>query len=122
MPRQKGDGKGRNGGGRQKGTPNKEKPLKARLREHSLAYFTPSIEEKDKKGRPTGQLVSQFDLDMAALDPDGRVDAEIKLLKFHTPQMQSTSVDVTVADQNQTLSERLARLAAGEDIAAPDEQ
>ena len=52
---------------------------------------------------------------------ESRVDAEIKLLKFHTPQMQSTSVDMTIVDDNRTLSERLARLAAGEDIKAPDE-
>ena len=44
------------------------------------------------------------------------------LLKFHTPQMQSTSVDMTIVDDNRTLSERIARLAAGEDIASPSEE
>lgn len=118
MPRTKGDGRGRLGG-RQPGTPNKDKPLKTFLRQHSVRYFTPSIEETDEHGKPTGQLISQFDIDCSTLDPSSRVDAEIKLLKFHTPQMQSTSVDMTIVDDNKTLSERLARLAAGEDISSP---
>lgn len=120
MPRSKGDERGRLGG-RIAGTPNKEKPLKAFLRQHSIEYFTPSIEEIDDSGKKTGRLISKFDLDAAALDPATRADAEIKLLRFHTPQMQSTAVDMTVADENKTLSDRLARLACGEDIAAPDE-
>ena len=120
MPRKKGDGRGRMGG-RAAGTPNKDKPLKTYLRQHSIGYFTPSIEEKDEEGKNTGQLVSQFDIDCKCLDPESRVDAEIKLLKFHTPQMQSTSVDMTIVDENKTLSERLARLARGEDITSPDE-
>ena len=121
MPRQKGDGRGRLGG-RQPGTPNKDKPLKAFLRQHSVEYFTPSIAETDENGTPTGRLVSQYDLDIISLDPASRVDAELKLLKFHTPQMQSTSVDMTIVDENRTLSERIARLAAGEDIASPSEE
>ena len=121
MPRNAGDGRGRLGG-RAAGTPNKDKPLKTFLRQHSVKYFTPCIEEEDEKGKKTGQLVSQFDIDCKTLDPESRVDAEIKLLKFHTPQMQSTSVDMTIVDDNRTLSERLARLAAGEDIASPSEE
>lgn len=120
MPRSKGDGRGRLGG-RQPGTPNKDKPLKTFLRQHSVEYFTPRLEEKDENGKPTGRIVSQYDIDIKCLDPASRVDAELKLLKFHTPQMQSTSVDMTVVDANQTLVERLARLSAGEEISAPDE-
>ena len=120
MPRKKGDGRGRLGG-RAAGTPNKDKPLKTFLRQHSVQYFTPSIEEQDDKGNPTGRMLSQYDIDVRCLDPADRVDAELKLLKFHTPQMQSTSVDMTVVDDNQTLAERLARLANGEDIASPSE-
>lgn len=115
MPRQQGDGRGRLGG-RVAGVPNKEKPLKTYLREHSLAYFTPNIEHKDDDGKKTGRMVSQFDIDMAHLSGVDRVDAEIKLLNFHTPKMQSTTVDMTVVDANKTLSERLASLAAGEEI------
>lgn len=117
MPRKAGDGRGRLGG-RAAGTPNKEKPLKTFLREHSVQYFTPNIPEM-KSGKPTGRLVSQFDLDCICLDPVSRADTEIKLLKFHTPQMQSTSVDITSVDVNMTLTERIARLARGEDISAP---
>ena len=120
MPRKAGDGRGRLGG-RAAGTPNKDKPLKTFLRQHSVDYFTPSIEEEDKNGKKTGRIVSQFDLDCKALDPASRADAEIKLLKFHTPQMQSTSVDMTVVDANKTLTERLALLASGKEISAPDE-
>lgn len=117
MPRQKGDGRGRLGG-RSAGTPNRDKPLKTFLRQHSVDYFTPRIEEKDDNGKKTGRTVSQFDLDCMTLDPVSRVDAEIKLLKFHTPQMQSTSVDVSVSDMNLTLTQRLAQLANGKDISA----
>lgn len=120
MPRKAGDGRGRLGG-RSAGTPNKDKPLKTFLRQHSVEYFTPSIEEEDKDGKKTGRLISQFDMDCRMLDTESRVDAEIKLLKFHTPQMQSTSVDLTVQESNLTLTERLAKLVKGEDISAPDE-
>ena len=119
MPRNAGDGRGRLGG-RQPGTPNKDKPLKTYLRQHSIDYFTPNIEEVID-GKKTGRMISQYDMDVKCLDPASRVDAEIKLLKFHTPQMQSTSMDVTATSINLTLAERLARLAKGEDIAASDE-
>ena len=100
MGRQAGDGRGRLGG-RAAGTPNKEKPLKKFLREHSLSYFTPD----------PGTGLSQYDQDIAALDPKDRVDAELKLLNYHTPKMQSTTVDMAVVDEKQTLSQRLSKLA-----------
>ena len=103
MPRQKNDGRGRLGG-RTAGTPNKDKPLKTFLREHSLLYFTPDPE--------TGR--SQYDLDMEALDPRDRIDAELKLLKYTTPKMQATTVDMAITDDKQTLSSRLAQLAEEE--------
>lgn len=103
MPRQKNDGRGRLGG-RTAGTPNKDKPLKTFLREHSLLYFTPDPE--------TGR--SQYDLDMEALDPRDRIDAELKLLNDTTPKMQATTVDMAITDDKQTLSSRLAQLAEEE--------
>ena len=103
MPRQKNDGRGRLGG-RTAGTPNKDKPLKTFLREHSLLYFTPDPE--------TGR--SQYDLDMEALDPHDRIDAELKLLNYTTPKMQATTVDMAITDDKQTLSSRLAQLAEEE--------
>ncbi len=121
MPRKKGDGRGRLGG-RTAGTPNNDKPLKIFLRKHSVGYFTPNIEEEDDDGKKTGRMVSQFDLDCMTLDPVSRADIEIKLLKFHTPQMQSTSVDVSVADMNLTLTQRLAQLASGGEISADTDE
>lgn len=109
MGRKKGDGRGRLGG-RVKGTPNKDKPLKVFLREHSLEYFTPNIEET-KNGKATGRLLSQFDIDTAELDPKDRVDAEIKLLKYHTPQQQSTSVDIVTESGNESLVDKLIRIS-----------
>ena len=103
MPRQKNDGRGRLGG-RTAGTPNKDKPLKTFLHEHSLLYFTPDPE--------TGR--SQYDLDMEALDPRDRIDAELKLLNYTTPKMQATTVDMAITDDKQTLSSRLAQLAEEE--------
>lgn len=103
MPRQKNDGRGRLGG-RTAGPPNKDKPLKTFLREHSLLYFTPDPE--------TGR--SQYDLDMEALDPRDRIDAELKLLNYTTPKMQATTVDMAITDDKQTLSSRLAQLAEEE--------
>ncbi len=117
MPRKKGDGRGRLGG-RQPGVGNKDKPLKTFLREHSIGYFTPNIEEVDDFGKKTGRMVSQFELDNKELDPATRIDAEIKLLNYHTPKMQSTSVDVSVSEMNLTLTQRLAQLASGIEISA----
>lgn len=118
MPRKKGDGRGRLGG-RAPGTPNRDKPLKAFLRQHSVGYFIPSVEETDESGNATGRMLSQFDADCAALLPGDRADIELKLLRFHTPQMQATSVDMTLSDTGMSVSERLARLAGGEDIESP---
>ena len=73
MPRKAGDGRGRLGG-RAAGTPNKDKPLKTFLRQHSVEYFTPSIEE-EKDGKKTGRLISQFDVDCRMLDTESRVHA-----------------------------------------------
>ena len=119
MPRSANDGRGRLGG-RVAGTPNKDKPLKAFLREHSIEYFTPKFQEVID-GKKTGRLVSQYEKDLLDLDVANRVDAEIKLLKFHTPQMQATAMDVTVASANLTIAERIARLANGEEIATSEE-
>ena len=113
-----GDGRGRIGG-RQKGTPNKDKPIKTFLREHSTEYFTPSIEEKDEDGKPTGRMLSQYDLDIRMMKPADRVNAELQLLKYHTPQMQATAVDLSMQEESNTLSERLALLSEGEDIPSP---
>ena len=117
MGRKKNDGLGRLGG-RVKGIPNKDKPLKVFLREHSLSYFTPSIlayglkeYEKLQPLLVPDRLYSQYELDLLQSKPSDRISAELSLLKFHTPQMQASSVDMTVTDENQTLSQRLAELS-----------
>lgn len=91
--------KGKKTGGRTAGIPNKDKPLKAMLREHSLRYFTPG---------PDGE--SDYDRDVAKLAPADRVDAELKLLRYHTAQMQATTVDIATTDAGATIEERLAAL------------
>jgi hypothetical protein len=106
-----GDGKGRHGG-RQLGVQNKNKTLKSILAEHSLAYFTPSIETKNRDGEEV--VVSQFDMDIRQLDPKDRVKAEADILRYHTPMMQATSVDMAIADRSRPLTERLAALVDGD--------
>lgn len=120
MARPRNDGRGRIGG-RVKGTPNKNQTLKIFLRAHSQDYFTPSIEELDENGKPTGNIVSQFDLDVRNMKTTDRVNAELQLLKYHTPQMQSTNVDLGLKEGENTLNQRLYKLANGEDVAQPDE-
>lgn len=120
MPRQKNDGRGRLGG-RSPGTPNKDKPIKVFLRAHSVEYFTPNQQEIGEDGKPTGRIVSQYDIDIAMLDPADRVDAELKLLKFHTPQMQAASIDMSVEEKSVTIVERLKMLADGQELPPPRE-
>lgn len=129
MPRKKNDGRGKTGG-RKAGTPNKDKPLKVFLREHSLDYFSPNLTADDFKSaefyhtlreRFGDKPFSQYEIDLLAMKPSERVTAELSLLKFHTPQMQASSVDMTVQEQNSTFTDRLKRLAAGENIPSPAE-
>lgn len=113
-------------GGRVAGTPNKDKTLKTYLREHSEQYFAPVLtwsdltDEKERKRAfeafGEGQF-SRFDLHLLGMKYSEVVDAELTLLKYHTPQMQAVQADMAVK-ANKTLSDRLVRLAAGEDIAA----
>ncbi len=128
--------KGKKTGGRTKGTPNKENPLKGYLRSHSLEYFEPKPQVDtdgtpkkiyayvdgerieigvlaDADGKPL--VMSDFDADMLALKPMERVMAELKLLKFHTPEMKAIDMDMTVEESSKTIEERLAELAASEE-------
>lgn len=129
---------GKKTGGRKKGTPNKNNPIKTYLRDHSAAYFEPSL-RVDRKladsltpddadtpltperlaarlGVKVGDMVSRYDIDCATLSAADRVDAEIKLLNFHTPKMQNATIDMTINDdQSRSLEERLAALADDND-------
>lgn len=136
---------GKKTGGRQKGTPNKENPLKGYIRSHSLAYFEPRVQTDpitggsreiqrqrltedaegnvykvidlipltDSKGNPV--TMSDFEADMIALSPNERVNAELRLLKFHMPEMKAIDMDMTVTDSGKTIEDRLAELARDDD-------
>lgn len=131
--------KGRKTGGRQKGTPNRENPLKGYLRAHSLAYFEPKpqVDEcgsprklsfrdkdgavvyevilKDADGNP--HVMSDFDVDMMMMKANERVTAELRLLKFHTPEMKAIDMDMTLNDANETIEDRLRALCGEDDPA-----
>lgn len=132
MARQKNDGRGRLGG-RQKGTPNKENPLKGFLRAHSYAYFEPKPQTEedgtprkltfrdedgviyetiplvDASGNP--RVMSDFDVDMMILDANERITAELRLLEYHTPKMKSVDVDMNVNDTAHTIEDKLRELS-----------
>ena len=119
--RKKGDGRGRLGG-RVAGTPNKDNPLKQILMDHSMSYFTPKAAEdiermpEEWKAEHQGQQISEFDADMLCMKATDRAKLEADLLNYHMPKMQAVSADVGVKVKNITLCERLAKLAAGEEI------
>lgn len=129
--------KGKKTGGRQKGTPNKENPLKGYLRAHSLAYFEPKpqidrdgnprmvrflnkdgdvLHEMILKGLDGNPLVmSDFDVDMMKLEANERVNAELRLLEFHTPKMKAVEVDMDVHGPVLTIEDRLRELCGETD-------
>lgn len=121
MPFQKGKTKT---GGRVKGTPNKDNPIKVLLHEHSADYFAKNINAEDTpfeeewKGKHQGEVFSMFEIDLMCMKAAERVKAEVELLSYHTPKMQSISADMSVKDANKTLTDRITRLAAGEEIPA----
>lgn len=129
---------GRKTGGRQKGTPNKPNPLKEHLRTQSLAYFGPrpqtnmdgsprtlefrdkdgnlynTVTLKDEDGKPL--VVSDFEIDMMMMEAKDRAAIQERLLRYHTPQMQSVSAEVSLqGDVTTTIEERLKQLAAEND-------
>ena len=117
-------------GGRQKGTPNKDTTLKTYLRKHSEKYFSPSMTYADIKDEKLQKAAydafgtdefSKFDLDLLQAKTDDKIQAELTLLKYHTPQMAAINADMTVKEANTTISMRLTRLANGEDIPADEE-
>lgn len=124
--------KGKKTGGRQKGTPNKENPLKGYLRAHSLAYFEPkpqieadgrprTVEYRDQDGVLLSETtlidadgnpreLSDFDVDMMLMDANERVCAELRLLEFHTPKMKAVEVDMDLHGSVITIEDRLRDL------------
>lgn len=109
--------KGMKTGGRKKGTPNKENPLKGFIRAHSLSYFEP----KNVKFNGKATIMSDFELDMAELAPDERVNAELRLLEFHTPKMKAVDVDMSAKVNVRTIEDKLSVLC-GEDTEEDDDE
>jgi hypothetical protein len=108
---------GRKTGGRQKGSTNKPNPLKEQLRSQSQAYFEPCICVQDAALADmlhvaVGDLVSRFDLDLSQMEPRDRAAIQERLLRYHTPQMQSVSAEVSLSADVTTIEDRLAALAA----------
>lgn len=127
--------KGKKTGGRVKGTPNKPTPLKEHLRAHSTAYFEPKpqinpdgtpreLDLQDKDGNIVKTIIladadgapvlaSDFEVDMMLMGPKDRAMIQEKLLRYHTPQMQSVSAEVSMSGEiTATIGERLKNLAA----------
>lgn len=133
--------KGYKTGGRQKGTPNKENPLKGYLRAHSLAYFEPRVQTdpitggtreiqrprlvQDSEGNVhkvldlipltdhvSGQplTISDFEADMIAMSPAERLNAELRLMEFHTPKMKAVEVDLEANVKTSTIEDLLSEL------------
>ena len=123
--------KGKKTGGRQKGTPNKENPMKSLLRAKSEEYFNPRpqtdpdgsprklnivadgeiitvMELKDDNGNPL--VMSDYDVDMLQLSPADRVNANLRILKFHTAEMKSVDMDMNISGANITIEGRLRSL------------
>lgn len=142
--------KGYKTGGRQKGTPNKNNPIKGILINHSVDYFTrrpqidpvtdaPKLIQRarlvfNKEGTVCKVIdeipltnsdgfpltLSDFEADLLALDPADRLMAEIKLLEFHTPKMKSQDINMEVSVGPRTIEDTLLALCEDPDE-DPDE-
>lgn len=136
--------KGYKTGGRQKGTPNRNNPIKDILSSHSAEYFSKRLQTDIVSGGareiqrsrlvqdPDGNVhkvidsvplttpdgfplnMSDFEVDMLALDPSDRVAAELKILEFHTPRMKSQDINMEVNMGPRTIEDTLKALC-GED-------
>ena len=68
----------------------------------------------DDDGNPL--VISDFDIDMMMMEPKDRATIQEKLLRYHTPQMQSVSAEVSLAGEiTTTIEQRLKDLAADND-------
>lgn len=68
----------------------------------------------DMDGNPL--VISDFDIDMMMMEPKDRATIQEKLLRYHTPQMQSVSAELSLSgDITTTIEQRLKDLAADND-------
>lgn len=132
-------------GGRQKGTPNKNNPIKGILINHSVEYFSKRLQidpvtggareiqrsrlVQDDEGNVYKVIdsiplttydgfplnISDFEADMLALDPSDRLVAEIKILEFHTPRMKSQDINMEVNLTPKTIEDTLEALCHEEE-------
>lgn len=66
----------------------------------------------DNNGNPA--VASDFEMDLLMMEPNERVNAELRLLEFHTPKMKSVDVDMTLSSEDKTIEDHLRALCGGE--------
>lgn len=97
--------KGKKTGGRVKGTPNKDNPLKGFIRAHSEKYFT----------EPVVNGLTQFELDQMSLTADDRVSAELRLLEFHQAKLKAVDANINTHNVSLTIEDKLRELCEEEE-------
>ena len=97
--------KGKKTGGRVKGTPNKDNPLKGFRRAHSEKYFTGPVENG----------LTQFELDQMSLTADDRVSAELRLLEFHQAKLKAVDANINTHNVSLTIEDKLRELCEEEE-------
>ena len=97
--------KGKKTGGRVKGTPNKDNPLKGFIRAHSVKYFTEIV----AKG------LTQFEIDQMNLAADDRVNAELRLLEFHQAKLTAVDANINTHNVSLTIEDKLRELCEEEE-------
>ena len=58
----------------------------------------------------------QIEDDLKALEPKDRVQMFERLMQYVVPKQQAVNAEVSARHANMSLTERLARLARGEDV------
>ena len=97
--------KGMKTGGRVKGTPNKDNPLKGFIRVHSVKYFTEIVEDG----------LTQFEIDQMSLTADNRVNAELRLLEFHQAKLKAVDANINTHNVSLTIEDKLRELCEEEE-------
>lgn len=97
--------KGKKTGGRVKGTPNKDNPLKGFIRAHSVKYFTEIVEDG----------LTQFELDQMSLTAEDRVSAELRLLEFHQAKLKAVDANINTHNVSLTIEDKLRELCEEEE-------
>ena len=59
--------------------------------------------------------MSDFDVDMLTMQANERVNAELRLLEFHTPKMKAVEVDMEMRASVVTIEQRLRELCGETD-------